>query len=820
MLISLNWLKEFINIPENLDPKELATELTIKTAEVDSVINEADAFENIVVGQIVEITAHPNADKLKVTKVSIGKETSQIVCGGSNLREGMYVAIAKPGAKVKWHGAGDLITLERTKIRDVESDGMICAGSEIGIPDPHAKEKEILDLSAMKTEPGTPLSELLQKNDVIFEFDNKALTHRPDLWGHYGIAREIAVLTGAKLKPVKSAVKIPTGGEIISVEVKDEKLCPRYGGLIIENVKVGPSPDWLQKKLKATGHGTHNNIVDVTNYIMLELGQPMHAFDQAKIEKGIVVRKAKKGEKIPCLDDKTRELDEHMLVIADHEKPVAIAGVIGGANSEIGENTTSIILESANFNSSSVRKTSTKFMLRTDAVQRFEKGLDPNLCELAIKRAAELILEICPEAKIAGPITDASNFSTTPLEITLDTEMARSKIGAEISDKQMKDILEKLEFEVQETKSPSSSKKTSDKSNPTSKFFTVTVPTFRANKDVKIEDDIIEEIARIFGYGNIPATLPSLPTRLPQEHTERFKKHRARELLSFGLGFDEVSNYSFYGKNEIERCLLKEEGHVKLLNYLSEDQTHMRVSMTPNLLKNLQHNVKIFDELRIYEIGRVYKEINQFMPLEEKKIVGAILVKGKSDEPFYEAKGVVETIFKKFEIQLPHPAKGLNATPYAHPNKAISYIDQHDQTLGKIFMLHPIVAKNHDLENYSIAIFAINFTELMKLTPRDKKYKKIGRFPSIQFDVSVLVDANIEIQKLKDSIRAAEKHLITDVTLFDIYQGQGIAPDKKAVAFKITLQSEDRTLTDNEMTETQKFVFKNLEELGGVIRGK
>ena len=806
MLISLNWLKEFVDLPENLDPKELATELTIKTAEVDSVINEAESFENIVVGQILEITPHPNADKLRVTKVSLGKENCQIVCGGSNLREGMYVAIAKPGSKVRWHGAGDLITLERTKIRDVESDGMICAGSEIGVPDPTAKEKEILDLSAMKTAPGTPLSELLQKNDVIFEFDNKALTHRPDLWGHYGIAREIAVLTGAKLKPVKSAVKIPAKGEQIEVEVKDEKLCPRYCGLIIENVKVGPSPDWLQKKLKATDHGTHNNIVDVTNYVMLELGQPMHAFDKAKINKGIVVRTAKKGEMIPCLDDKIRELNEHMLIIADHEKPVAIAGVIGGANSEIGSFTTSIILESANFNSSSVRKTSTKFMLRTDAVQRFEKGLDPHLCELAIKRAAELILEICPEAKIAGPITDISNFSTTPLKITLDTEMARSKIGADISDKQMKEILESLDFEV--------------KAGTKKGTFEVTVPTFRANKDVKIEDDIVEEIARIFGYGNIPATLPSLPTKLPEENTERFKKHRARELLSYGLGFDEVSNYSFYGKNEIERCLMKEEGHVKLLNYLSEDQTHMRTSMTPNLLKNLQHNVKNFDELRIYEIGRTYKEIGQFMPLEEKKIVGAILLKGKSDAPFYEAKGVLETIFKKFEIALPHPAKGMDCAPYAHPNKAISYIDQHGQTLGKVFMLHPIVAKNHDLENYSIGIFAVNFTELMKLAPNEKKYKKIGRFPSIEFDVSVLVDANIEIQTLKNAIASAEKHLITEVSLFDIYQGQGIPSDKKAVAFKITLQAEDRTLTDLEMTETQKFVFRNLEELGGVIRGK
>ncbi|MBI5753911.1 phenylalanine--tRNA ligase subunit beta [Candidatus Peregrinibacteria bacterium] len=806
MLISLNWLKEFVDLPKNLGSQDLATQLTIKTAEVDSVTDEAEAFKNIVVGQILEIKPHPNADKLKVCKASLGKETSQIVCGGTNLREGIYVAVAKPGAKIKWHGEGNPVTLKKTKIRSVESDGMICAGSEIGLSDLDAGEHEILDLSATKTAPGTPLAELLQKNDTILEFDNKALTHRPDLWGHYGIAREVAVLTNAKLKPIKSIVKIPVKGEKIDIEVKEPKLCPRYCGLIINNIKVGPSPEWLQKKLKATGHGTHNNIVDVANYVMLELGQPMHAFDKECIRGGIVVRKAEKKETLTCLDDKIRELGEHDLVIADHSRVLAIAGVIGGENSEIKDSTTTIVLESANFNSSSIRKTSTKFLLRTDAVQRFEKALDPNLAEIAIKRAAELILKICPEAEIAGPITDVENFSNTPVKITLDTNKARSKIGAEISDKQIKEILEKLEFKIAAGKKKS--------------VFTVTVPSFRCQKDIKIEDDLIEEIARIYGYDNIPASLPTLPAKLPLENTERFKKHRARELFSYGLGFDEVSNYSFYGKNELTRCLLPEEGHVKLLNFLSEDQTHMRLSMTPNLLKNLQHNVKNSDELKIYEIGHTYKEIGHFMPLEEKKIVGAILAKGKTDEPFYEAKGALEAFFTKFEIPLPQATKGLTKTPYAHPNKALSYLDQHSQTLGKVFALHPVAAKNHDLENYSIALFAINFTELMKLQPKEKKYKKIARFPSIQFDVSVLIDAKLEIKKLQNAIKQTENNLVSDVALFDIYTGDGIPSGKKAVAFKITLQSEDRTLTDAEMTAIQNKVFKNLEALGGTIRGK
>lgn len=816
MLISLNWLKDFLGLPKNLDPKELATELTIKTAEVDSVHDESKAFENIVIGQIIELKPHPKADKLRIAMTSVGKETLQIVCGGSNLTEGMYVAVAKPGAKVKWHGQGDYVTLERTKIRDVESVGMICAGAEIDIADPHAKEdRHILDLSGIKPKVGANLSEIFDRNDVIFEFDNKALTHRPDLWGHYGIAREIAALTNTDLKPLKISSQIPTKGETIKVEVKDPKLCPRYCGLIINNIKIGPSPDWMQKRLKATGHGTHNNIVDVTNYVMTELGQPMHAFDKNYIKSGIIVRSAKPQETITCLDEKIRELSHDTLVIADHEKPVAIAGIIGGENSGVNENTTSIILESANFNSTSIRRTSTKFQLRTESVQRFEKALDPNLAEIAIKRAAELILQICPDAYVTGPITDVKNFPTTPTKIDLNTNTVRSKIGAEISDKQIKEILEKLEFKI-ETKKTAPKTKTSAKSAT----YTVTVPGFRASKDIKSEDDLIEEIARIYGYAEIPAELPHLPAKLPLENTERFKKHRARELLSYGLGFDEVYNYSFYGKKEIQNCLLKEKGHIKLLNYLSEDQTHLRTTLTPNILKNLQHNIKFADNIKIYEIGHTYKEIGQFMPLEEKKITGAILVKGKTDDPFYEAKGVIETFFQRYYIQIPHPAKGIENTPYAHPNKAISYIDQNAQTLAKVFMLHPLVAKKHDLENYSIGIFAINFTELMKLPITPRKYKRIPRFPSIEIDVSVLINAATEIQNIQKSITSADKNLITNVELFDIYQNHNIPPDKKAVAFKITLQALDRTLTDGEMLEVQNKIFKNLEKIGGTIRGK
>ncbi|MFA6917929.1 MAG: phenylalanine--tRNA ligase subunit beta [Candidatus Gracilibacteria bacterium] len=812
MHISLNWLKDFVDI-KKIDPKDLATQLTLKTAEVDSVTNEADQFGNMVVGLVETLFPHPNADKLRIAKTSIGKETLQIVCGGENLKEGMYVAVAKIGAKVRWHGEGEPVTMERVKIRGEESFGMICAGNEIGMDDPHAGPRDILDLSPLKPKIGMPLADLLGKNDTVFEFDNKALTHRPDLWGHYGIAREIAVLTNSKFKPLIPKVQIPTTGEKVKVEVKNAELCPRYCGLIIKNIKVQESPDWLKKRLKSTGHGTHNNIVDVTNYVMTELGQPMHAFDKNYIKDGIVVRTAQKNEKMRTLDNKDRQLSVEMLVIANHEKPVAIAGIIGGENSEINNNTTEIILESANFHPGNVRKTSVKLGVRTDSVQRFEKSLDPHLAELAIRRAAELILKICPEAVIAGPITDIKHFNEKSVKIILSVKRAQSKIGVEIPKKEIKSILSSLGF------------KTKDKPVRHSRaggnldLLEIEIPSFRPIKDVKNEDDIIEEIARIYGYDNIPTSLPTLPTKLPMENTERFKKHRTRELFSYALGFDEVYNYSFYGLKELKNCGMTEAGHLKLLNYLSEDQTHLRVSLIPNLLKNLQLNAKYFDSAKLYEIGRTYKEIGQFMPLEEKKLGGAILIKGKSDKPFYEAKGVAEAFFQKFNITT-KIVKGITDLSYAHPIKSVTFLAQNGDTLARVFMLHPEITKNHDLEKYSIAMFEISFCKALKLENLKKSYKKLPKFPSIDIDISVLIDKNTEVEIVKNAILEADKSLIAAVNLFDIYEGENLEKNKKAVAYKITLLSEERTLTDEDMTRVQQKIFINLEKLGGVIRGK
>lgn len=835
MKISINWLRDFVNIPEKTNLKELAQNFTLRTAEVEHIEDQAELFENIVVGRIEKIEDHPNADKLKVTRVNVGGAKGaelQIVCGGPNIAENMYVPVALEGARVRWHGEGDLVTLENAKIRGVESFGMICAGDEIGLaPTPEG----ILDLESLdnfdpkKSTPGLGLAQALNKTDFIFEVDNKSITHRPDLWGHYGIAREIAALTNQKLKPITSKVDYPTtttkntSPMPLTVEVEDKKLCPRYIGVLMEGIEIGPSPEWLKQKLEAVGYRSISNIVDATNFVMAELGQPMHAFDAHKIDTGIIVRTAKNGEKITTLDDTERKLTDEMLVIADHKKAIAIAGVMGGANSEIEDKTTNIILESANFNPQSIRRTSTALGLRTEAVQRFEKSLDPVLAETAMDRLVELILQLCPNAKIVSPKIDAAHFDTKQKTITLDLDRVQNKIGIEIKPAEVKKILTSLQFEIKD-----SATKTEKQT------LSVTIPSWRATKDVDIEDDLVEEIARIYGYENIEAKLPLLPSKLPEENTERILKHRARQILSLGLGFTEVFNYSFYSKQDIQKSLIPEELHINVDNYLSEDQTHMRVSLLPGLLKDAAENLKQRHEFKIYEIGRTYEDLQEYFPIEQKKICGVIVrqhtKQSKNAEPnstnpedtFFEAKGALEELLNYYNTSALKLEKGIALCPYAHPNKYASYVLE--QTGGdkieiaRVFTLHPIVAKNYELEQIQLAAFEVNFTELAKLGLRVTDYQPIPKYPTIEIDVSVLIDKKTEVERIHRAIEQADHTLINKIELFDLYEGSNIPDNKKSVAYRITLLSPDRTLTDAEMKDIQEKIFANIKKVGGEIR--
>lgn len=803
MKISLKWLSKFVEIPK-INGQELARLFTIHTAEVEGVVEEGKAFEKIVVGKILQIKPHPNADKLRIAITDIGGNTAQIVCGGINLKEGMKVAVALPGSRVKWHGQGNFVTLEQTKIRGEESFGMICAGEEIGLPS--GGEHEILDLKT-DANPGTPLAEALGKNDIILEIDNKSLTHRPDLWGHYGIAREISAIFETKLKPYEKAVKLAkdsdfTDKKLVKIDIEKPEICRRFTACVISNVKIEESPDWLKRDLIAASVRPVNNVVDVTNHIMLGLGQPMHAYDRSVSGGHFIIRKAKPGEKFETIDHKIRTLSPGDVVITNEKEILALAGVMGGKNSEISNRTTEIIFEAATWNPQYIRRTSTRHMLRTDAVQRFEKSLDPKMAETAIRRACALLKQICPSAKIGSALIDIKNYEDKKIIVEVNIEKIQKKIGAKIPAKEMVKILKRLKFEAKKS----------------GKNIIVEVPSFRATKDISIEDDITEEIARIYGYEKIESKLPELPIRLPRENRERKLKHKAKDILSFGLGFSEVYNYSFCSKEDLKNALLPEEPHLLLENYLSEDQTHLRTSLIPNLLKNISQNLRFFETFKIYEIGRTYQEIKEYFPLEEKWIAAAVTNITNQTNGFYQAKGALEKFLDEFGIKNYQTRETKSFyPPYAHPKKFLAYEWSEGNEFARIFELHPIVKKNLDLEKREIAIFEINFTKIANEGNKEKKYAVIPRFPGIAIDISVVIDQKKPISEIQKLINISE--LIEKIELFDLYEGKNIEQGKKAVAFKILLQAKDRTLTDEEMSVVQKKIFDSLQAAGGTIRG-
>ncbi len=831
MKISLNWLKKFVEIPENVTAQELAHLFTIRAAEVEGVLSESELLRNIVVGQIASLAQHPNADKLRVTQTNVGKETLQIVCGAKNIKEGMFVVVALPGSQVRWHGEGDLITLEKTQLRGIDSHGMICGADEVGLPPPSNPSDDVPDLATYELtkdyvfgqdeksiKPGTPLAFVLNKNDVILEIDNKSLTHRPDLWGHYGIAREMAAIYNAKLKPYEKAVPlakekdIPTTKSPLAITIVDKEICPRFTSCIIKNIKVKESPEWLKQDLIKVGVRPVNNIVDITNHIMLGLGQPMHAYDRKMVETDTLeVRYAKKGEFIETIDHKHHDLSEEDPIITNGKHVLTIAGVMGGAYSEISEHTTEIILESANWQPAIVRKASQRNGLRTEAVQRFEKSIDSEMAITGLLRAIALIKKLCPKAEMEGGLIDDYSEKVATKVIIIRPERIQQKIGAIVTTNEMKDILKRLGFGV---------------ASAPNKSLSITVPSWRATKDIATEDDIVEEVARMHGYENIPSPLPTLPTRLPEENILRKLEHKSRFILSGLLNMSEVYNYSFYGASDLKNALLPEELHLKPQNFLSTDQTHLRISLVPNLLKNIHDNLRFKKSFNIYEIGHTYTEEHEFFPREDVWITGAIVsdnTKSNTNQttqnPLLDAKGIVETYMQNIVAPTQDWKKDGLTMQLSHPHRSITLLSPSEEVLARTYELNPIVAKNFDLSGQqTIAIFEINLSKLSREKLFERKYRPIPRHPGIEFDLAILIDKKTASIQLKQAIENAMPELIQSATLFDQYEGPNVDPTKKSLAYRILLQSPDRTLTDDDLTKAQKAIMENITAIGGTIR--
>jgi len=822
MLISFNWLKQYVDLPDSVGADEVADKLKAKTVEVEKIHQLGAGLDGIVVGKVISAEKHPNADKLKVCQVDLGSERVQIVCGGSNVSEGILVAVAKLGAKVKWHGEGEPIEMKEAEIRGVKSYGMICASTEIGLGEmfPLKGEKEILDLTEIlknvSVVVGKPLADALGLNDTIFEIDNKSMSNRPDLWGHYGMAREVAAFYRKDIKLIKFGDKSATAGPVkLKVTVEDQKLCPRYMAVAVEGIKVCESPLWLAQKLSAVGLRPINNIVDITNYAMYDLGQPMHAFDSSKIagEKSksvnIVVRLAKDGEVLKTLDGIEHKLDSTMLVIANSDQPMAMAGIMGGAESGINHNTTTIIFESANFDAATIRRASTKLGLRSDSSARFEKALDPNLCAVALDRALELVLQICSEAKIASKIIDEKHFKLYqgPMELTWD--FLNEKIGVEIDRKEVVGILTRLGFEIKEKKNG----------------LSVTVPTWRATKDVTIPEDLVEEILRIYGYENIAPALPVFPIISPEKNSLLELKKQVRVILSTGFGFNEVTTYSFVSEKQILDLGDDLQKYLELDNPLSKEKPFLRRNLLPNLLESAGKNLDNYPEVKIFEIGKVFNvgenglrvsaNSDQLLPGQDEWLAG-VYVNKKDQVPYWAMRKVLEELFKElgYNLQIAPLDKAL---PCEHPERMFIF-SVGSKTVGVLHELHPLVAEKYGLD-YRVGVLQINLSVLAQFGAKiEKKHVSISEYPEVTRDIAFTAKKNFTHALVVGELKRINHHLLKNVELFDVYEGKTIGDEYKSMAYRLTFGHIDRTLSSEEVDGAMAQVEKVLVKLGAEVR--
>jgi len=798
MQLSLNWLKDFVDIPKSISPEELGLRLTMHTVEIDSVEKQANKFANIVVGKILEIKKHPNADRLQLVKVDVGGKILEVICGAPNIEADQLVPVALIGAVLP-----NGMEIKEVEVRGVKSFGMLCAEDELGLGDDHSG----IMILEKRAKIGQNLAEYLGLKDVIFEVDNKSITHRPDLWSHYGIAREIAAFLGVKFKEYKPDKKVLIGTNDIRLDVKVEsfELCPRYMAVMMEGVKVDVSPKWMQERLIAAGMRPINNIVDVTNYVMLELGQPLHAFDQNLVDK-IIVRKAKKNEVIETLDGERRELDNNILVIADSKKPVAIAGVIGGANSEINDQTSSIIIESANFDFISIRKTAQKLGLRTESSMRFEKALDPNLCELAIARTVELVKKLCPKAKIVSNLIDEKKFNVGQAgqgSINLDLNWLNKIVGQEIETKQTVKILTSLGFEARQSK---------DK-------LKVMVPTWRATRDISIPEDLVEEVARIFGYNNLQPIMPCVAMAVPEINQERVLERKVKNILSGGVALTEAYNYSFVGEKQLEKLAIDFSSHIRLVNPITANQTMLRQSLAPNLIGNIKTNQSRFESIGLFEIGSVYLntpgEINKgnksddTLPYQEKRL-GIILAASGKINVFSRIKGIAEYLLSVLDLIADF--KTIETRPNWSDREMSAAISIGGKDIGLVAKLDNNIANKLGIKKEA-AIIEISFGELYNLVRKQsvKKYQEHDKYPPVIRDLAFVVNEKILYNDIRDEMINFNE-LIKDVELFDVYQGGKLGAGKKNLAFHITYQAANKTLTTAEVDKLQQKLIKHLEK--------
>ena len=800
MKVGVEWLKDYSDI--DVDIKELSEIFTMTGSKVEGYEIKGDNIKNVVVGKILEIEKHPDADKLVVTKVDVKNEILQIVTGAKNIKKGDIIPIAKIGSELP----GD-IKIKKGSLRGVESCGMMCSIGELGLTledMPNQIEDGIMILpKEYESKLGEDIVDVLDLRDNIIEFE--ITPNRPDCLSVEGLGRETAVSLNKEYKNPNEKIdklnidkKDKIEGLKVTIDAPD--LCYRYVARVVKNIVIKESPDWMRKRLKACGIRPINNIVDITNYVMLEMGQPMHAFDINSIaNKHIIVRRAKDGEILKTLDGIDRKLDNSMLVISDEKKIDAVAGVMGGENSEIEKNTNMVVFESAVFNGGSVRMTAKRLGLRTEASSRYEKGLPQENALRAVNRAVELV-ELLGAGEAIDGVIDEYPEKQKEIKIEFNPNRINSLLGINVSEDEMVNILNKLDIKL---------------------IDGYCIPPYY-RQDLEQEADIAEEILRIYGYDKLESSLDNSGNTVGGRSIYQKMEDNIKNML-VNKGFSEICTYGFINPDDLAKSNILENSElykevIKIRNPISEDYSIMKTSVIPTVMKTISTNyAKKNSNLKLFEYAKVYKNKSNIEnnELPDEKQILTIAITGK-EEKFYDLKGIVENVLETVNLNRYDISRYTENTSY-HPGKT-AIIKIGNDPIIIMGQIHPIVQENYDISD-KVYIAEINMKKLEKYSKKEKKYVPIPKYPAVERDIAVLVDEKVEVLKIEKIIKAKAKKIIETVDLFDIYRDEKIGENKKSVAYAIKFRAKDRTLNDEEISEVMEKIIKALEdELGAELR--
>ena len=797
MNISLKLLQKYVDLPEELTYDQIAYDLTMRTVEVEDVINTADKFHDIVVGEIKEVRSHPNADALRVCIVDVGEdELKQIVCGGSNLTAGHKVCVSKPGAEVVWHGEGEPVLIKETKLRGVPSYGMICGATEVFLADiyPPADEREIVDFTELgvECEAGQSVAEVAGLDDIVFEVDNKSLSNRPDLWGHLGVARELAAIYKVPLK--EEAPSLPQGLPEYDVVIEEPERCPRYTATKIENVYVKESPVWMKTLITDCGMRPINALVDITNYVMMAVGQPMHAFDSSHVEgEKIVVRNAKPGETLQLLDGKELELNENTLMICDCKEPMGLAGIKGGMKDSILDETTSVLLEVADFTAPGIRRTEREYDEKTDSGMRYEKGIDTQRVDLGVDLALRLFKEIYPECSFTA-FSDVNPVKTEKAAIDITQEFLDRRLGEVIAREEIEDILTRLGYEVEFE----------------SGVYHCKAPTWRSTGDVSIHDDILGDIARLIGYEYFekrPLTV-NFESSVNQVRADLSRK--MREYLAFRCGMNEIFTYPWIDEKYILAAGTDTDRSVRLATPPAPELGILRSSLIPGMLESIEKNARYFDEFAMFEAAQAFEKgeyspssEDEVLPVHRNLITGTFA--GKDAKTlFYKVKGVVEGMGAHCHFE-PFTFKQKQKPSWADEKVWLNIIED-GRIAGSIGLISVQALTASGIKMMSAAAFEID-TDMIKPYPsRTNEFRHLPQYPLVEQDLSLLVDESVKWGDIREAI----KFMVKELRFVEEYRGKQIPAGKKSIMLSLKIGNDDSTMTSKQIEKKMNGIIKVL----------